>query len=188
MLEREQKCHRADQRNEMLGAAKPAPGEAFDHQRQSRGDRERREDRQRPRHAGMYHRPGRHAGEHEQPGNAEVEEIEHADAERERDRHHGVDRSEHQAVDDLLADHGEGWARQKMLARSYCTGHAALSARSALAAYSGQYGSLSSMRPSTTRSARSLAMISSAISGDEMRPTAAVAIPASCRMRSANGI
>ena len=50
---------------------------------------------------------------------------------------------------------------------------ATVRALSALAACSGQCGSNSSARPSTTRSARPLARISSAISGDEISPTAA---------------
>jgi hypothetical protein len=54
---------------------------------------------------------------------------------------------------------------------------------SALAACRGQYGSNKRIRPSVTKSARSLAMISSAASGAEISPTAAVAILASRRNR-----
>ena len=74
----------------------------------------------------------------------------------------------------------------KMLPRSYCTGQA-IWYRSALAARSGQYGSASRARPSTTTSARPLAKISSAISGLWISPSAPVAMPARLRIASANG-
>ena len=58
---------------------------------------------------------------------------------------------------------------------------------SSLAARSGQYGSRSISRASSTRSAWPLRIIWSACAASVMRPTAPVAMPASRRTRSANG-
>ena len=71
-------------------------------------------------------------------------------------------------------------------ARRYWSG-AVSSAPSALAARRGKYGSRSSSRASSTTSAWPVAMIASACPGSVMSPTAPVAMPASRRIRSANG-
>src|SRR5262245_60172323 len=171
----------------MAGATHPAPGEAFNQKRSDSANAERHADRKRPWHAGMQRTPNAHAADHEQTGDAEIEKFQDADAQRQRHRYHGIDRAEHQAVDDLLREHGVLLRGQKIFARSYCTGQREPRALSVLAACRGQLGFHSNMRPSTTRSARPFATISSAISADAISPTAAVAMPTSLRTVSANG-
>ena len=106
ILEQDQERHRADQRHELLRVAHPAPGEAFDHKRSGGADRECAQTGERPRHAMANEHPGRHAADHEQAGDAEVEKLQHANGERQGDADHGVDRAEHQPIDDLLGENG----------------------------------------------------------------------------------
>ena len=104
ILEQNQERHRAHQRHELLGVSHPAPSEAFDHKRSGSADRERAKPGERPRHAVANEHPRRHAADHEQAGDAEVEKFQYANGERQRDADHGVDRAEHQPIDDLLRE------------------------------------------------------------------------------------
>ena len=106
ILEQNQERHRAHQRHELLGVSHPAPGEALDHKRSGSSNRERTQPGERPRHAMPNEHPRRHAADHEQAGDAEVEKLQHANRKSQRDADHGVDRAEHQSIDDLLRENG----------------------------------------------------------------------------------